>query len=73
MEAALPDANQYSHENLPVLVAGGGNGAPKTGRYLRYAKGTPTTNLWLTLLHHMDNHPASIGDSNRLLDGLTGL
>lgn len=71
--SGIADGNQHSHENLPMIVAGRGNGAIQPGRYLTYAKGTPTTNLWLTLLDRMDVHPENIGDSTGRLQHLTGL
>ncbi len=71
--SGIADGSQHTHENLPILVAGRGNGALKPGRNLTYAKGTPTTNLWLTLLDRMDVHPESIGDSTGRLEHLTNL
>ena len=71
--SGIADGNQHSHENLPMLVAGRGNGGLKPGRYLTYPKGTPTTNLWLTLLDRMDVHPESVGDSTGRLDHLAGI
>ena len=71
--SGIADGNAHSHENLPMIVAGGGNGSLKTGRYLTYKKGTPTTNLWLTLLDRMDVHPESVGDSTGRLDHLSGV
>jgi len=41
-----------------VLLAGGGG-----GRHIRYAAGTPMTNLYVTLLDRMDVQAGTIGDS----------
>jgi hypothetical protein len=71
--SGIADGSQHTHENLPILVAGRGNGALKPGRFLKYPKGTPTTNLWLTLLDRMDVHPETIGDSTGRLEHLTDL
>jgi hypothetical protein len=71
--SGIADGSEHTHENLPILLAGRGNGALKPGRYLTYPKGTPTTNLWLTLLDRMDIHPESIGDSTGRLEHLTDL
>jgi hypothetical protein len=71
--SGIADGNKHSHENLPILVAGGASAGLKTGRYLKYPQGTPATNLWLTLLDRMDIHPESIGDSNGHLEHLTDL
>ena len=43
------------------------------GKHIRYAEGTPMTNLWLTLLDRMEVHPESIGDSTGRLEHLTEL
>jgi hypothetical protein len=42
------DANRHSHDNLPVLLAGGGGGLLQTGRYVQHG-GKPMSNLFLTL------------------------
>jgi hypothetical protein len=44
-----------------------------TGLLAACPKGTPTTNLWLTLLDRMDVHPESVGDSTGRLEHLTDL
>jgi hypothetical protein len=71
--SAIADGNQHSHDNLPCLVAGRGNGSLQPGRYLTYPKGTPMTNLFLTLLDRMGVHPETIGDSTGKLEHLTSL
>jgi hypothetical protein len=71
--SGIADGSSHSHENLPILIAGRGNGALESGRYVQYPKGTPTTNLWLTLLDRMDVHPESVGDSTGRLEHLTSL
>ena len=71
--SGIADGSEHSHINLPILVAGHGKGALKGGQYLKYAAGTPTTNLWLTLLDRMDVHPETIGDSTGRLEHLTNL
>lgn len=70
--SAIADGNHHTHENLPVLLAGGGGGL-KPGRHLRYPKGTPMTNLYMTLLDRMGIHPEAIGDSNGMVQHLTEL
>jgi hypothetical protein len=71
--SGIADGSEHSHVNLPILIAGKGNGQLKTGRSLKYAAGTPVTNLWLTLLDRMDVHPESVGDSTGRLEHLTNL
>ena len=50
---SMSDSNEHLLQNLPILVAGGSNGRLKGGRHLRYPKGTPIANLYLTLLDHV--------------------
>jgi hypothetical protein len=66
--SALSDGNVHIHNNLPVLLAGGGAGTVKGGRHLRYPVDTPLTNLFLTLLDKLDVPAASLGDSTGRLD-----
>ena len=42
------DANRHSHDNLPVILAGGGGGMLNPGRYVRHGS-KPMTNLYLSL------------------------
>src|SRR4029450_11022487 len=44
--SAIADGNKHTHEALPVLLAGRGGGAIKSGRHVTYAKETPLTNLY---------------------------
>jgi hypothetical protein len=59
----ISDSDQHLHDNLPVLVAGGGAGRIQGGRHLRCADGTPMTNLQMTLLDKMGVRVESLGDS----------
>jgi len=42
------DGNRHSHDNLPVILAGGGGGDLTPGRYVRHGS-KPMSNLFLTL------------------------
>jgi hypothetical protein len=66
--SAISDGNLHLHDNLPVLVAGGGSGTLKGGRHIRYPNETPTTNLYLTLLDKLGMPLERFGDSNGRLD-----
>jgi hypothetical protein len=68
---AICDGNSHSHRDLPLLVAGRGDGRLKTGRHIEYAKGTPMTNLYLTLLDRMNVPTERLGDSTGQLEHLT--
>jgi hypothetical protein len=64
------DGNRHNHDDLPILVAGGGAGGIRGGRHLRLATETPLANLWLALLHRMGVEARAFGDSTGPLDGL---
>ena len=61
--SGLADGDRHTHEDLPVLVAGGANGKIEGGRHLVVATETPMTNLYLTLLDYMGVPAESLGDS----------
>jgi hypothetical protein len=71
--SGINDGNSHSHEDLPLVLAGRGAGSLKPGRHIQFAKGTPMTNLYLSLLERMDVHPEKIGDSTGKLTTLTDL
>jgi hypothetical protein len=64
---AISDGNRHKHEDLPILVAGGGGGTVRTGRHLRIDE-TPMANLFLSIADRMGvDDVKSFGDStNRL-------
>ncbi len=72
---AICDGNSHSHSNLPVIVAGRGNGRLHPGRHIEieYAKGTPMTNLFLSLFGGMDVPTETLGDSTGQLEHLSEL
>jgi hypothetical protein len=66
------DGNAHNHDDLPILLAGGGCGTIQSGRHIRYAKETPLNNLWVSLLDRMSIKVATLGDSTGSLPGLAG-
>jgi len=66
------DGNAHNHDDLPILLAGGGCGTIKTGRHIRYNKDTPLNNLWLSMLNRMQIDIAQLGDSTGSLTKLDG-
>ena len=42
------DGNRHSHDNLPLLLAGGGGGTLSPGRYVKHGS-KPATNLFLSM------------------------
>jgi hypothetical protein len=70
--SGIGDGDRHNHDNLPILLAGRGNGTIKAGRHVQYGKETPLTNLYLALLERMDVPAESFGDSKGKLEGLAG-
>jgi hypothetical protein len=58
--SGLSDGDRHTHEDLPVLLVGGGLA---NGRHLVATPETPMTNLFLTLLDHVGVEAESLGDS----------
>jgi hypothetical protein len=57
------DGNAHNHDNLPILLAGGGCGTLKPGRHVRLPKETPLNNLWLSMLDRMQVNVETVGDA----------
>ena len=60
---SMSDGNDHLLQNLPVVLAGRSNGRLKGGRHIRYPKGTPIANLYLTLLDTVGVSLDGFGDS----------
>jgi hypothetical protein len=69
--SGLSDGNRHNHDNLPVLLAGGGGGSLVTGRHVRYDLETPMCNLFMSMLDRVGAKVPFIGDSTGVLPGLT--
>ncbi len=69
--SGISDGNLHDHGDLPLIVAGSANGQLKPGRHIRYAKGTPMANLFVSMLDRMGVEPTRFGDSNGKLDRLS--
>jgi hypothetical protein len=67
----ISDSNTHFHDDLPIAIVGGKAAGIRGGRFIRYPKGTPLTNMHLTILENMGVHPESIGDSTGKLGRLT--
>jgi hypothetical protein len=48
--SSLSESNIHTHDDLPIVLAGGGNGQVKGNRHLVYPKETPLNNLLLNML-----------------------
>jgi len=68
--SAIGDGNRHNHDDLPVILAGGGGGTINGGRHVVYGKDTPMNNLYLSLLERVGAPTTAFGDSTGLLKGL---
>ena len=65
------DGDRHNHDDLPILLAGGGCGTLKQGRHIVYQKETPINNLWVSMLNRMDIRDVQLGDSTGELKKLS--
>lgn len=68
--SGIGDGNRHNHDDLPVLLAGGGGGTLQPGRHIRVEPRTPMTNLYLSLLDRIGVHAERLGDSTGRLAGV---
>lgn len=68
--SGISDGDRHNHDDLPILLAGGGGGRIKTGRHIQYDNGTPLCNLYLWMMRQMGAQADSFGDSSGVLDRL---
>jgi len=68
--SGISDGDRHNHNDLPIILAGGGAGRIKTGRHIRYADNTPLCNLYLWMLNQMGAKADKFGDSTAVLDRL---
>ena len=61
--SGMSDGNAHDVSNLPILLAGSGNGQISVGVHLRYPDPTPLANLHLSLLSRLGVAMESFGDS----------
>ena len=67
----ISDSNTHFHEDLPIALIGGKSTGITGGRYIRYPKGTPLANLYMTILEMLDTPVESFGDSTGTLKRLS--
>jgi hypothetical protein len=68
--AGISDGDRHNHDDLPILLAGGGAGTLKPGRHMVFEKNTPMNNLFLSLLERMNVPVEKLGDSTGKLQTL---
>ena len=64
----ISDGNRHDHDNLPVILAGGGGGALRKGRHIKTGQQTPMNNLYLSLLDKFGTRLDRFGDSTGRFD-----
>jgi hypothetical protein len=69
--AGMSDGNMHLNQDLPVVMVGGAAGKLKGDRHIRYAKGTPMTNLYLAMLDTIGVRVDNLGDSTGKLELLS--
>ena len=57
----IEDGNSHAHTNLPVLLCGGGGGAVRSGRHVRYSD-APIARLYVSMLQAAGVSAASFGE-----------
>ena len=67
---AIGDGNKHNHDDLPVVLAGGGGGTLKPGRHMKLGKSTPMTNLYISMLERMGVQAERVGDSTGKLENV---
>lgn len=68
--SGISDGNRHNHDDLPILLAGGGAGSLRGGRHLVFRRMTPLNNLFWSLLERMGVAEGRIGDATGPLAGL---
>ena len=67
----ISDSNTHFHDDLPIALVGGQAAGLSGGRYVRHPKGTPLTNLYVTILESLGVPVEKFGDSTGTLSTLT--
>ena len=67
----ISDSNTHFHDDLPIALIGGKAAGITGGRYVRHAKGTPLSNLHLTILENLGVRAEKFGESTGRLTTLT--
>ncbi len=71
--SGMGDSNAHAPIDMPLLLCGGANGQLKGGRHIRVPKGTPVSNLYLTMLDKLGAPTERIGNSTGKFEGLSGV
>ena len=60
---AIGDGDKHNHDDLPIVIAGGGGGTLTPGRHVDFGHDVPMTNLYLSMLDRMGISLERFGDS----------
>ena len=65
--SGIADGNRHNHDNLPIIVGGGGGGFLTPGRHVDLKEQVPLSNLYLRMLNEFGVDAKSFGDSTGVL------
>ena len=65
--SGLSSGKMHVYSDLPIVIAGSGQGAIRTNSHLRSPEGTPVANLWLAIAQTMGVPIERYGDSTAAL------
>ena len=71
MGGAIGDGNEHDASNLPTLIAGGGGGTIRTGRYIEHKEPTDLAGIHLALMQRMGVSQDRLGSADTPYQGLT--
>jgi len=66
--SGMSNSDMHLHQNLPMMLVGGGGGQIKAGRHIRVTKDMPLANLHVTMLEKMGIPTERLGDSTGRID-----
>jgi hypothetical protein len=69
--SSISDGNKHTHDDLPLVLVGGGNGQIKGGRHLSYPNETPMNNLLVAMLDKAGVKTEKFGDATGEIDHLS--
>ncbi len=62
--AGISDGDRHNHDDLPLLLCGGGGGRLPGAQHFQFPKNTPMNNLFVTMLDKVGVDVETLGDSN---------
>lgn len=65
--SGIGDGDRHNHDDLPILLAGGGGGTIAGGRHITFPKETPLMNLYLAMFDRLGAPTKRFGDSTGVL------